>query len=65
MRSIALLLEVVGKSLDSLVELSGVLGYTVLHFVLDVETANEVVVLCGCNTGTSAFLGIARGTFFR
>ena len=65
MRSIALLLEVVGKSLYSLVELSGVLGDAVFHFVLDVESTNEVVVLGGSNAGASAFLAIAKGTFFR
>ena len=40
-------LEIFGQLLDSLVEFSRVLRNTVIHLVLDVEGADDVVVL-GC-----------------
>ena len=43
--SIALLLEVVSERLDSLVQLSGVLGDSGLHLALGVEGSDEEVVL--------------------
>ena len=52
-----MLLEVVGQPLDPLVKLSGVLGDSVLHFVLDVESADDKVVFgCG-DAGAPVFLG--------
>jgi hypothetical protein len=65
MGSVALLLEVVGESLDALVEFSGVLGDAVLHFVLDVEGGDDVVVFGGGHACSSVFLTHPIGTFFR
>ena len=60
-----MLLEVVGQPLDPLVELSGVLGDSILHFVLDVESPDNEVVFGAGNAGTSVFLGRNKSTFFR
>lgn len=65
MRSITLLGEVGGESLDSLVELSWVLGHSVLHLDLDVEAADDVELVGLDDAGSSVFLSVMGCTFLR
>ena len=55
-RSIALLDKVSSKSLNTLVELSGVLSNTVLHFSLSIEGSDEVELLGLDDTCSSVLL---------
>ena len=61
----ALLDQVVGESLHSAVEVSGVLGFAVLHLHFRIPGANQVVVLGLGNTGSSLVLNHKRCTFLR
>ena len=65
MRSIALLDEADSESLDSLVELSGVLGHAVLHLDLRVEGADDEELAGLDDAGAALFLSEARYTFLR
>lgn len=64
-RSISLFFKVGSQIFDSFVQFSGVLGYSIVHFVLDVEGSDDVVVLGLGNTGSSVFLNILQPTFLR
>ena len=63
--SVALSLEVFGELFNTLVEFSRILGDSIFHFVLDVEGADNVVVLGDGNAGTALVLSLIRNTFLR
>lgn len=58
-------LEVFGELFNTLVEFSRILGDSIFHFVLDVEGADNVVVLGDGNAGTALVLSLIRNTFLR
>lgn len=64
-QSIALLDEVLGEGLDSLVELSGVLSDAVLHLGLGVEGADEDELRGLDDAGATLFLDKQLCTFLR